>query len=137
MALLKELYDFTRYVDRVDGTDKVLQFHQYHTEAWEQYAHDTGVSEKKAKIIGRMASDMHYVTYTPLDEHDGPPNKLIVDSAGQELIHKTMFGLMPKGLWLAWADKNSKLINLIWLIIGLVVGNIDTIVKLAQEILPT
>lgn len=130
MAHLKDLYNFTSYVEKTEYTDKVLRFNSNHLEAWRQYGKAKKMFEKDAINLGRMASDKHYITYAPLNDHDGPPNKLIVDTAGLELLDRTVFGKIPKGLWLAWAEKNSKLINLIWLVIGVVIGNIDKIISM-------
>lgn len=113
MALLKDLYEFTKYVDSVNGTPDVLQFNAHHDEAWIQYANTVGISREYAKRLGMIAQNNRYVTYMPLNERDGPPHKLVIDDNGLELTHRTAWGLIPKGLWLAWLDKNKSLTALI------------------------
>jgi hypothetical protein len=132
MALLRNLYNFTKYVEETEYTDGVLQFVSTHNEAYKQYAKAKGIPEKKAINIGRTAASRQYITYMPLNDLHGPPNKLAVDTAGVELTHRTMFGLLPKGLMLEWAEKNSKLINIIWLFIGVAIARIDDIIRLVR-----
>lgn len=133
MAILKDLYDFVKYVDEVDDTDNVLQFSASPNDVYKQYAKAKSISEKDAKRIVRMANYKQLVTYTPLNEHTGPPNKVITDSAGVELIEKTVGGRLPSGLILAWMNKHHLVTNLLWIIIGVILGNIGTIVNFIQN----
>ena len=128
MARLKELYDFAKYVREVEYTDKVLKFQTNHHEAWKQYANQTGVTEKEAIVLGERAAHERYVEFKPLNDIDGPPNKVIVSPIkGDDLLDRTVFGLVPKGLWLAYAEKNIALVRIVSFVGGIVVGAIGLI----------
>lgn len=134
MARLRDLYQFTKYVRDVEYTDKVLQFQNNHHEAWKQYAEQTGISEKDAITLAERAAASRLISFKPLNDIDGPPNKVIVDMAGEDLIEKTVFGIIPKGIILAWLDKNKNFLTLLIAFVGaIVIGILNIVITLKNN----
>jgi hypothetical protein len=133
MALLRDMYNLANYVFEVQDTPEKLTYRKGGIdidEAWIEYGKRKNIPEKRAKYIGASANEDGYVTgYGP---HESRYTAILKPGKGSRLIEKGFCGV-PTGLVKAWMDTNHLLTNLLWIIVGIIVGNIGTIVNFIQS----
>jgi hypothetical protein len=114
MARLEELHDFVRYLREVEYTKDVIKFRNNHHEAWAQYAKQQHISITKATATAERAHYEGFLEFKPLNDATGPPNKVIPHPIkGDDFLERTLFGTFPKGLFMAWFNRNYKPLTLL------------------------
>ena len=82
-------------------------------------------------VIG--LSCLQYIKPLKKSEEGIQYNALQVTNDGQKLLERSFFHLLPKGLLLAWVQKNSTLFNLLIGFVGGVVAVISVLIALHQR----
>lgn len=118
---------YTRYTPPLkDVKAKFIKPHRWSRKRSEEKWNCTlGLAIKK-KYIKRAVRFQDGVRLTSLQIYADDLN-------GTDLIQRSFFRLLPKGLLLAWAEKNSKLVDVTWLFIGVIIANLGNIVKFAHH----
>lgn len=87
-------------------------------------------SKRRAQIVYGLATSSEYLTVHK-DNQDGVSIQVVhIEAKGWELLEKTVW-VFPKGLWLAWSNKNkSSSLIAIGFVGGIVIGGIPAIVSI-------
>lgn len=81
-------------------------------------------SRKKVQLISGLATQEDYLKVGVSIDTDIQGTVYQIDTKGWELLERSLFKILPKGLLLAWADKNGKFHNFIFGLIGGVVAGV-------------
>lgn len=122
------------------------EFNPYHYRDGEPYTTDVKRKYRKPHFFSRKKSTKEidrifkkaiskgYLKEVTVSVERIPVHAVHIEEPGRDIIERTMFGLLPRGLLNAWADKNEKSTNIIiGVIIGAIIGiigNIPTIISL-------
>jgi hypothetical protein len=129
MANLKRARDFVKYIELKENTPNELRFtnEEQYQKILKDYARSLGLNTKEVRSIVAIADN--YIRSERVDETD--TMKLVTNPyQAPDFLERTIFNLFPKGLFMAWLNKNFKPLTLIFTFLsGAVVTIVLFIVK--------
>lgn len=141
MALLKAVYDLTKYVHNTQDldTEEKLGYSYPLVNPCEQYAAIKHMPLQRATEVYNYALHKKYVidriNSPSSDTPDQRAYKVVIDNAGVHFLNKSLFGIWPKGLVQAWVEENYKTSTVIMTFLGgIIIGLLPYIVKLIHHL---
>jgi hypothetical protein len=112
MALLFKIRDFVEYVHKKEDTPDELRFinDDDYQKIMDGYSKERGIDKKEMKYILAKASD--YLRNESVQSEVNTQRIATNPFQASDFLEQTVYGLVPKGVFMAWLDKNHKPLTL-------------------------